>query len=298
MNDHVSPPYVVDLHIHTTFSDGKHTPEDVLCRAAEEGIQTLAFCDHDNTRGFRQGLSMAGELGMELVPGIELTCSWPGCGLPLASGDVDLLGYFFRSDDADFEAFTAASLDDVYDRVDACCCGLTALGFPVRREDLLAMNPHYAGLVQLLQVILQKRYAASWDAASELVENAWRQVRPAQLSIQAAIAHIHAAGGAAVLAHPVVLTGHGAWLQERDIANLAEAGLDGIEVYHRSASAKAQEHFLSLAQRFHLLVSGGSDEHGWFTDLSGLGGQPATFEMVDALRARRQPIAGTSLGKL
>ncbi len=294
MNEHISPPYSVDLHIHTTFSDGKYAPEDVLCRASEEGIHTLAFCDHDNTRGFRQGRSMAGELGLDLIPGVELTCSWPDCSVPLVSSDVDLLGYLF-DEDAGFEAFVSASLEDVYVRMADCCSELTALGFPIKREDLYTANPNYAGLVQLLQVAQQKRYAASWDAASDLVENAWRQVRPAKLTVQAAIAQLHAAGGVAVLAHPVALTGHGGWLRERDIARLVEAGLDGIEVYHPSAKSSAQEYFLGLAQRFGLLVTGGSDEHGWFSELGWLGVQPVTVEMVEALRARHAAVRTTQL---
>ncbi len=292
MNELITPPYSVDLHIHTSFSDGKYTPEDVLCRAAEEGIKTLAFCDHDNTRGTRQGRSMAGELGLELIPAIELTCSWTGCTVPLDSRDVDLLGYFIDIDNPGFQAFEAAALDDFRARIADCCAALTVVGFPVNLEDLYAVNPHYAGLVQLLQALLNKRHAGSWDDASDLVAGAWQQVRPSRLTIETAITQIHAAGGVAVLAHPVVLTGHGPWLQTRDIGLLAEAGLDGLEIYHRSARQKAREHFLSLAQRFDLLVSGGSDEHGWFTDLGELGSQPVTAEILAALRARHEMIRG------
>ncbi len=292
MNEPTTPPFHIDLHIHTNFSDGKYTPEDVLCRAAEEGIEILAFCDHDNTRGLRRGKSMAGELGLDLVPGIELTCAWPGCSVPLESKDVDLLGYFIDIDDPGFQAFETAALGDLVARVGDCCAVLSALGFPIRQEELYAVNPRYTGLIQLLQALLQKRYSASWDAASELVAGAWRQVRPARLSIEAAIAQIHAAGGVAVLAHPAALTGHGPLLQEKDIARLVEAGLDGIEIYHRSARDQARDYFLSLVQRFGLLVSGGSDEHGWFSDLGELGSQPVTVEMVAALRARHEQICG------
>ncbi len=290
MNEHFHPPYHIDLHIHTTFSDGKYTPEDVLCRAAEEGIQTLAFCDHDNTRGLRQGRSMAQELGMQLIPAMELTCSWNTCSVPLDTPDVNLLGYFIDVDEPGFQEFETAALDDLYARMNGCCAILVALGIPIHLEDLLAVNPRYAGLIQMQQALLNQCCVSSWDAAADLVRSAWQQVRPSRLSIELGIAQIHAAGGVAVLAHPAALTGHGPRLQAADIARLMKAGLDGIEVYHPSAGAQARDHFLSLAHHFGLLLSGGSDEHGWFTGLSELGTQPVTPAMLEALSARHHEI--------
>lgn len=290
MNGLLTPSNCIDLHVHTFFSDGKYAPEDILCRSVQLGIQTIAFTDHDNTRGVRQGMSMARELGIELIAGIEFTCSWPECSVTPNPLDVDLLGYFVDLDDPGFQALEQAALEDVYARVADCCAALKALGFAVEMEDVFNENVRYAGLVQLQQALLYKGQAKNWDAAAELIMGAWPQVRRATLTVEQAIAGIHRAGGVAVLAHPAALTRSGTLVQPADIARLVEAGLDGMEVYHRSARGNAREYFQGLAQRFGLLVSGGSDEHGWLTGLDELGSQPVTVEMLAALRTRHTQI--------
>jgi predicted metal-dependent phosphoesterase TrpH len=276
----------IDLHIHTFYSDGRDAPEAVLRRAAALGIKTVAITDHDNTNGLRQAQALAPELGLCLIPAIELTCRWDRCRSAPGEGDIDVLGYQIDLDDAGFNAFERAALEDIHERVSDCCSRLKAVGYPVSMEALFERNPHYAGLQYLIQEIQDRGYAVEWGDAFALMMRGWRQVRLSGFTIEETIEQIHRAGGVAVLAHPTAIECDGHWLYESDVAALAEVGLDGLEIYHPRLDRQARSYFCALAQRFDLLVSGGSDAHGWFDEWEGLGTQPVTDSMVAAIQAR------------
>ena len=276
----------VDLHIHTFYSDGRYAPEAVLRQAVALGIETISITDHDNTNGVRQVQALARELGLRLIPAIEMTCRWDQCHLPPGEGDVDVLGYFVDIGDAAFRAFERAALDDIHERVSACCTRLTADGYPVSIEALFARNPRYAGLHQLIQEIQDKGYAPGWSEALSLMMRGWRQVRLSRHTIEETIDQIHHAGGVAILAHPTAVACDGAWLEEDQVAALVDMGLDGLETAHPRLDLEARTYFCGLARRFGLLISGGSDLHGWLDGWSQLGTQPVTDAMVAAIEAR------------
>jgi predicted metal-dependent phosphoesterase TrpH len=276
----------IDLHIHTHYSDGRYSPSKVLAHAACLGLKTIAFTDHDNTNGVREALPLAYQRGIELVPAIELTCRWPECDTPPGDGDIDLLGYFIDLDNAAFRAFERASLADIHARMSDCCAHLTWMGYPLSLADAFERNPRYAGALQVVQAIQYKCYAESWEDALRLFGEAWKLERLSLFTIQHAIEQIHLAGGVAVLAHPAAIQCSGGWIQARQVKHLVDAGLDGLEIYHHRLNEEARAHFLSQARQFGLLVSGGSDEHGWFTDLKRMGTLPVTAAMLDALFAR------------
>jgi predicted metal-dependent phosphoesterase TrpH len=276
----------IDLHVHTFYSDGRDAPEAVLRRAAALGIKTVAIADHDNTNGVRQVQTRATELGLCLIPAIELTCRWERCRSAPGEGDIDVLGYWMDLGDAGFRAFEQATLEDIHQRVSDCCVRLTADGYPLSIESLFERNPHYAGLQYLIHEIQDRGYAPDWGDAFSLMMRGWRQVRLSRFTIEETIEQIHRAGGVAALAHPTAIECDGHWLQESDLATLVEMGLDGLEIYHPRLDRHARIYFSTLAQRFDLLVSGGSDAHGWFDEWQGLGTQPVTHEMVAAIQAR------------
>lgn len=275
-----------DLHTHTWYSDGRAAPAELVARAVELGLAAIAITDHDNTRGVREALPLAARHGLELVPAIELTCRWEGCTDPQGGPDIDLLGYFVDLDDPAFQAFERVALEDMHARITDCCAALSAAGYPLDIADVLVENPRYAGLSALIKTLFRKGYAAYWKAATALLNPFYQQVRPCCFSIDQVIAAINAAGGVAVLAHPVLATRAGEWLQAPDIATLVEMGLGGIEVYHPRLDDVARAYFLDLAQRAGLAVSGGSDEHGWPQGLPRLGSEPVTPELLAQLRAR------------
>ena len=279
-----------DLHLHSTFSDGSVSPEGLLRHAGQIGLSVVAITDHDNANGARAALPLAGELGLELIPAIELTARWDACA---GAGDVDVLGYFVDLDDPGLRAVERAALADIQGRIALCCARLTAAGYPVPFAAVQAQNPRYAGGRQLRAVLVERGHAGDEDDAARLFAEHWRHVRRARFTIGEQIAAIQRAGGVAILAHPDAITCGGAgWLAAEQIARLVDLGLDGIEVYHRAMSAEARTHFLRLAQQFNLLVSGGSDEHGWSPDLPYMGQEPVTRAMVEAIRQRHRARTG------
>jgi predicted metal-dependent phosphoesterase TrpH len=276
----------IDLHIHTYFSDGRDAPAKVLHQAARMGIKTLAITDHDNANGVREALPLAQELGLELIPAVEFTCRWPQCNTPPGKGDIDVLAYFVDLDDAEFQAFEQATLGDIHARIAECCSFLTMDGYTILLEDVFAQNPRYAGLMQLMLAMQAKGYIPDWKGVATVVEQYWCRVRLSRVTIQELIDRIHRAGGVAILAHPVAVKCDGLRISAKQLESLVEAGLDGLEIYHHTVDETTRPYFLHLAEQFDLLVTGGSDEHGWFSDLKKLGSQPVTTAMVDALRAR------------
>lgn len=278
---------MIDLHCHTYYSDGRFAPEQVVGGAAQRGLRILAITDHDTIRGTREAAPHAAAAGIELITGIEMTTSWPTGRLPAYDANVDVLGYFFDREDAVFDAFTRALTQDIHERITACCALLTERGFPLTSADVFAQNPRYDGALQLIQAIQAKGYAPLWNDALALMESAWYAQREPLFTIKSAIEQVHRASGVAVLAHPTIVRPRGEQMTAGDLRELVDAGLDGIEVYHRRLDEAARAHFLALAREFDLVATGGSDMHGWAHGLDELGTQPVTTEMVDALRARR-----------
>ncbi len=274
-----------ELHVHSTYSDGSASPDDLLRHAVKIGLSVVAITDHDNARGARTAAPVAPDLGIELIPAVEFTAQWGGLYTPDDEIDVDVLGYFVNVDDPAFVAHEQAALDDVQQRVAACCERLTASGYPVTMAEGWAENPPFVGLRHLRDVLVRKGYFEnSWDAG-KIVYPAWFAGPPSRFTLAEQIAVIHAAGGVAVLAHPHYSRA-GEPMQARDIAALVEIGLDGIEAYHRVIDRDRRLHFQSLADQFGLVVTGGSDEHGWSPDLPLMGTEPVTCAMVEAVRAR------------
>ena len=277
-----------ELHAHSTYSDGSATPRQLVERAAALGLQALAITDHDTACGARVAARYARDLGIELIPAIEFTARWDECRQAGWSGDVDVLGYFVDLDDAGLQVAEAAATGDIAARMADCCASLTRAGYPVTMDEVYALNPRYAGMRFLRELLVRKGYVASEAEAGRLVHEHWLRVRPCALTLAQQIRAIHEAGGVAILAHPGYIRPDGQWLQPEHIEALLALGLDGLEAYHRSHDEATRAHFLALADQFGLLVSGGSDEHGWSPDLPLLGTAPVTREMVEALRARHQ----------
>ncbi len=273
----------VDLHMHSYYSDGGTSPERVIRHAAGIGLEVVALTDHDTMAGVPEAQTAAGQLGIELIPAVELTTHWQTNGW---AGGVDLLAYFVQRTDPAFQSLLEGAQADLRARISATCARLTVAGYPVTFDEVLAQNPRHPGGVAVVKALVEKGYAPTFDDGLSVFFDAWRQVPPGALTIEDAIHAAHAAGGVAVLAHPVRIPLHDGLLAAEDIAPLVEAGLDGIEVSHHTADAEAREHFRQVARTLDLLESGGSDEHGWNGTFRRMGTQPVTCEMVDALRAR------------
>lgn len=275
----------IDLHTHTYFSDGRASPAELVNYAARIGVQVLAICDHDNARGVREALPIASQGGIRLIPGVEFTTRWDGCEMPPEESDVDLLGYFINPASQALLKIEEAALADFTFRMETWCAALTTAGIPLTLEDVYRQNPRYPGTLQLIQAVAAKGYGKNFAEAEQIVRSQMNKVPPCSHTIEQAIADIHACGGAAVLAHPGMryLRWRGGLLSGEGLSYLVEVGLDGIEIYHHAVDQAAKRHFLTLAQHFHLAITGGSDEHGWPSGFPYLGNKPVTFAMVEAL---------------
>lgn len=275
-----------ELHVHTSHSDGRGTPEELLRYAAGIGVRTLAITDHDTASGSREGAALAPGFGVTLIPAVELTCRWDACASPPGTGDYDVLGYFVDLGSPALQRREREALADIHERTAQCCALLTRAGYGVTMDELLAHNPRYAGYSQLAPLLLRKGLAASWEAARALVTAQVAQVPPSRFTIEETIALVREAGGVPVLAHPSVISYRGARLEAAQVAELVALGLGGIEVYHHALDEIARAHFLALARRFDLAVTGGSDEHGWPAGFPRLACEPVTPAMVRELAAR------------
>jgi len=278
----------IDLHLHTYYSDGRASPQELVEHAASLGMQTIAITDHDNARGSREARPFAEQLGITLIPAVELTCRWDASQAPPGKSDIDVLGYFLDLERPEFLAFEAQILDDFHERTDIGCWYLTAEGYPMTRQDVLKENPHYAGTHPLIMAVMRKGYAPSYERALEQVDTIWKNVRPSSFTIDQVISMIRQAGGVPVLAHPTIVPWPSGWLNAQAIQELVEIGLEGMEIYHPRLNPEARQYFLSLANHFDLLVTGGSDDHGWPEGFPRMGSQEVTSEMILGLKEKAQ----------
>lgn len=247
---------MIDLHTHTTASDGRCSPEDLVRRAHEVGIRTLGVTDHDTMAGIPRAEAAAAAVGLTLVPGIELTTVYDG-------RDVHVLGYFLDASSDGLQRFLEAMIAERLERARDIADRLAAAGAPIDVEALVADggnggSPRSLGRPQLAQALVQAGHVAS---ISEGFERFLSEGRPAYLPHRGfppaeAVRVIHAAGGLASLAHP------GTVGRDELIPELADAGIEAVEVHHSAHDADARAKYQALAERHGLAVTGGSDYHG------------------------------------
>ena len=246
---------MIDLHLHTTASDGRLTPTELVRRAAACGVRTLAVTDHDTTDGLAEAAAEARRLGVVLERGIEITAVENG-------RDIHMLGYFFDPLEKGFARFLVGQRETRITRIADMAARLAQLGLPVDVDPLLndarTRNNKSIGRPALAQAMIAAGYVAT---TREAFDTWLAQGRPAFVerpgpSPEAVIDTLHRAGGIASLAHP------GRTKIDERIAALRDAGLDAIEAYHSDHDDTTVEGYLAMARRLDLLVSGGSDFHG------------------------------------
>jgi len=277
-----------DLHMHTHYSDGVLPPEVLVRQAARIGLTTMAITDHDNTRGSREAQALAADLGVRLIPGAEFNTRWDGYGSAEWGPVVDLLGYFVDWDHPEFKALEQALMGDYLSQVAEAVEWLKNKGYPLTWEEVAANNPAYPSVYDMVAVLKTKGLPEDETALLAKSVEGWKAVCAFHFHISRVMDVVHAAGGVTVLAHPtLVVTPACGWVTARDLAQLVEMGLDGIEIFHpRVPAGVTRDYFMDLARRFELPISGGSDEHGRPAGFTRLGQQPITEHMVSGLQAR------------
>jgi hypothetical protein len=245
---------LIDLHTHTTASDGKCSPEELAARAAAAGVTTLGLTDHDTVAGCPATAAACQRLGVDFVAGIEITAV-------TGERDVHVLGYFLDLSSAALQAFLAVQRQRRVERVREMFTRLAAHGIRLDVDAILqpglADPTRAVGRPWIARALVAGGHVAS---VNEAFERWLGHGRPAFVprtgaSPQEVFTHVHSAGGLASLAHPVLMK-HDEW-----IPGFAESGLDAIEAYHSDHDERDTDRYLAFARDLGLLVTGGSDYH-------------------------------------
>ena len=245
---------MIDLHSHTTASDGTFSPAQLVDEARRVGVSTLGITDHDTFSGYGQALPLARAAGLELVCGIELSTKLHG-------HSVHLLGYFLADGEmAGFRSWIGDLQASRRDRNVRLVARLRELGLDITLEEAQARGGGMTGRPHFAQLLIEKGYVSNLQQAFDeyLDESAKGYVTRREPEFADAVERIRAAGGIASLAHPIRL--------REDVTailpELCATGLNAIEAYHSDHSPAQTELYLRLAAQHGLLVTGGSDFHG------------------------------------
>ncbi|MBI4892719.1 MAG: PHP domain-containing protein [Acidobacteria bacterium] len=253
---------MIDLHTHSTASDGTDTPAELVARAASLNLEALAITDHDTLQGSDEALPLAAAAGLRFVQGLELSTRRIEEPDP-AARSVHMLGYFFQPPDPGFRAWLDSLKQRRRSRNHAMAQRLQSLGMDVSLEEAEAEGSNITGRPHFAAILIRKGYVRSYSEAFRklLGELCPAYVEREDPTPQEGIARIRQAGGVAVLAHAVRLNKSGS--EEQDVLRaLVDAGLGGIEVYHSDHDERSRSRYSQFAEKYGLAVTGGSDYHG------------------------------------
>ena len=273
----------IDLHLHTTHSDGSLSPTDVLRLAHKAGVTALAITDHDIVTGMPEAIAAGAELGIEIIPGVEISSR-------VGNSELHILGYFLQWQDPELNQRLATLRESRHSRNPQIIERLRALGLDVTYEEVRTLaGTDAVGRPHIARLLMDKHYVTS---AKDAFDRYLADGRPAYVARELpspadAIAWIRAAGGVAVLAHPTWAKVSGESLNALLIALKAQ-GLGGIEVHYSSHTKRQTREYHDLAKRLDLLITGGSDFHGITKpDIevgTGKGGLKVSEKLLDPLK--------------
>ena len=280
----------IDLHLHTTRSDGHLTPTGLVQLLAAQGVAIAAITDHDSTEGLDEAFAeAANHKGLRLVPGIEMSADRPG------GGDVHVLGYFLRYHDEAFQAqlrqFREGRANGAKKMVDR----LAELGLPVDWERVQEIAAGASiGRPHVAQAMAERGYISTPREAFNgyLQEGGKAYIARPHISLEAAVRLIRSVGGVAVLAHPLYVRDYAELLPQ-----LPGMGVAGMEVHYAEFTSEQRAGLIHLATQYGLLPCGGSDYHAFGTPaelLPGTAGPPA--EVFERLESLAEPSSNTAIG--
>ena len=248
----------VDLHVHTTASDGDLSPRECVAEAAREGLAAIAITDHDTTAGNAEAAAAGREFGIKVVPGVEVSCSHERF-------TIHLLGYYPDEDDERLAAMLAQLRSRREERNPRILARLAELGCPVDYDEVLEVSGGaVVGRPHIAAVMVRKGYVGSLAEAFDryLARGAAAYVERAKPPVAEALAVLRQARAIPVLAHPGTLGADDFAEIERLVRELVPLGLRGIEAYYHNHDMALTSRLIALAQREGLLFTGGSDFHG------------------------------------
>jgi len=276
---------IVDLHVHSSASDGSLTPRQVVAEAKVRGLRAIALTDHDTIDGLAEALAAGRELDVEVIPGIEISAQHE-------PGSMHILGYFLDHRSPQLEAQLQILQQARAARNPQIIAKLQKMGLAITLTEVeQASGGGQVGRPHIAQVLVNKGYVATFQEAFEryIGNHGPAYVSKFRFPPQEALAMIRAAGGVAGLAHPFTLEYSSSGHLRQILAQLVSWGLAAIEVYYPEHTPERQELYRTLAQDFGLLMTGGSDYHGAIKPEIRLGqvgpGQTIGYDIVEKLRA-------------
>ncbi|WP_202078716.1 PHP domain-containing protein [Caldalkalibacillus salinus] len=275
----------VDLHTHTTASDGTNQPQENVRLAKEKGLQAIAITDHDTVNGIKEAMQAGSDFGVEVIPGIEIST--------LSKGqDIHVLGYFVDYQSTAFVEEVEELRDVRRKRNRMMITRMQELGIAITMDEVAQKQTKQGGNIgrpHMAEVLMEKGVVSSMEEAFEtyLGKEGKAYINPPRISPEEGVKLILCYGGVPVLAHP------GLYDQDELIDDLVKVGLKGIEVNHPDHSEAEVKKYHKMAQERQLLVTGGSDYHGvrhgevFHGDL---GSQPVTEEHLSELKKVHEQI--------
>jgi len=263
-----------DLHVHTIYSDSTFSPQEVVVTAHEVGLSCIAITDHDAVGGVEEAIDYGKKVGIEVIPGVELTAEYNDT-------EIHILGYFIDYKSSWFLEKLQHLRETRRKRFFQMVEKLKNFNISLDAEKIIRQNPFASiGRLHLAQELYRKGYVSSIKEAFRLYIGEGRPcyVKKERLSPQEAITMIRKLGGISVVAHPYLMG------DDNVIPVLVKEGIEGIEVYHSEHPLSAQIRYMSIAQNYNLLITGGSDCHGLGKGKVLLGKVRISYNLVEKLK--------------
>jgi hypothetical protein len=274
-----TPPQRVDLHTHSTASDGLYAPAELVRLAHEAGLDLIALVDHDSTQGLAEAQAAGARLGVTVMPGVEINTDLAG------GGEAHILGYELTPDDPSLASNLGLLRGARERRGERMVANLRAAGFDISWPQVREIAKGAVGRPHVARALLNGGYATDVsDAFARYLSPGRPGFSPRyKLAPDDAIRIIRSARGIATLAHPAGIVE----LETRVLPHLVGVGLQGLECYYGQYDEATVARLLGVAERFHLIATGGSDYHGPRMHPTPLGGRAVPPEAVTRLRAAR-----------
>jgi 3',5'-nucleoside bisphosphate phosphatase len=275
-----------DMHTHTRASDGVDSPARVVELAVQAGLAAIAITDHDTVSGIAEALEQGQRLGIEVIPGVEISTVAFGQDIHVLGYDMDIHDRLFLQRLGELRQVRERRNQLMIDRLRELGMNVT-LEEVVRIANKLSPGEESVGRPHIAELLVLKGYTATVQDAFHMYlgKTGSAYVNPPRIRPEEAIDWIHEAGGAAVLAHP------GLYHQDELVEELARYGLDGIEAYHSDHSREDEVNYAELADKFGLIVTAGSDYHGERNGQvfhGAIGSRKAPVTVFHQLQARRR----------
>ncbi|MBD3316036.1 MAG: PHP domain-containing protein [Chitinivibrionales bacterium] len=264
----------VDLHIHSSYSDGTYSVRDIIEAAGQKGLRAISVTDHDSIDGYPLAQELGDGLGLEVIPGVELSSEIEGI-------DIHILGYFIDIHDSSLKSKLREMKDARYVRAQKMVRNLNDMGVDLRFETVLKIAGEGAiGRPHIAAAMLKEELVYSFKEAFDkhIGYDSPAYVEKLQMEPREVFALIRDAGGIPILAHPGVTK-----VDER-LSEFVKDGLLGIEAYHSEHNVRQQRYYRNYSTRRGLIITGGSDFHSGSQSKTEIGGPRVPYSVVEVLK--------------